>query len=134
MTGGIGVAEQHKEIFVENSKTQFILRGFSHALGFRIFAFEGVASDQTRALFTVKTDLALTRRYGIRLQELPLLCRAVLEHRHEGEIKRSFTYTEEDMNLFAASAAARQAAAKQKRPPRRPTPDNAGSAWRVPAR
>ncbi len=103
----------------------FILRGFSEVTGFRIFAFEGVATDRTRTPFTVRTDLALARRYGIRLQELPLLCRAVLERCHLGGEKRTFSYTEEDMRLYADDAAARAEAARQRKPPRRPATEQA---------
>lgn len=108
---------------MERSKTQFILKGFSEELGFRIFAFEGIAADRTRSNFTVRTDLALSRHYGIRLQELPLLCRAILEERYEAASEQAFTYTEEDMSSFAARAAARDEAAKQRKAPRRPTPE-----------
>jgi hypothetical protein len=114
---------QVKETAVEHAKTQFILKGFTEAMGFRIFAFEGIAADRTRSDFTVKTDLALSRRYGIRLQELPLLCRALLEQRDETAGQQSFTYTEEEMSSFAAKAAAREEAAKQKKAPRRPAPE-----------
>ena len=100
-----------------NTKIQYILKGFTEATGFRVFAFEAVAPDRTRTAFTVRTDLALTRKYRIRLQELPLLCRAVLERSHEGEEATvAFTYTEDDMCLFAESAAARAEAAKLKKP------------------
>lgn len=134
MTDESGVAKEREEISVENPKMQFILKGFSQVMGFRVFAFEGIAADRTRSAFTVGTDLALTRRYGIRLQELPLLCRAVLERCHEGEEKRAFTYTEADMRLYADCAAARDEAAKRKKPPRRPATDHIGAAWRVPPR
>jgi len=50
---------------------QFVLKGFSEDMGFRIFAFDGIAADRTHVKYTVKDDLALTRNYGIRLQELP---------------------------------------------------------------
>jgi len=113
---------------------QFVLRGFRQMMGFRVFAFEGIAADRTRAMFTVRADLALSRTYGIRLQELPLLCRAVLERRYEGGEKRAFAYSEEEMRVFADSAAARLEAAKQKKPPRRPATDQVGAAWRGPAR
>ena len=119
---------------MEKPKIQFILKGFSEVMGFRVFAFEGIAADRTRTAFTVETDLALTRRYGIRLQELPLLCRAVLERPDEGEDKREFTYTEQDMCLFADCAAAVREAAKQRKRPRRPATDQAGAAWRIPPR
>ncbi len=109
---------------VEGQKMHFILNGFSELMGFRVFAFEGIAEDRTRTPFTVRTDLALSRRYGIRLQELPLLCREVLERRNEGEQRRAFTYTEEDMRLYAsACAAARDKGSQHKKNFRRQAPD-----------
>jgi hypothetical protein len=117
---------------MESPKMQFLLTGFSQDMGFRVFAFERIAEDRTRTPFTVKTDLALTRRYGIRLQELPLLCRAVLERPHEDGEKRAFAYAEEDMRVYADCAAAREEAAKHRRPMRRPVTDHVGTAWRGP--
>jgi len=114
---------------------QFLLRGFKEVAGFRVFLFECIMADRTRTVFSVRTNLALTRRYGIRLQELPLLCREVLSHVEETGEKRAFTYTEEDMCLHASNlAAAREAAAQKRKPPRRPAADQLGSAWRVPSR
>jgi hypothetical protein len=133
MTGATGVETAPKEDSVEKAATQFILKGFTEVTGFRIFAFEGIAADRTRTAYTVGTDLALTRRYGIRLQELPLLCRAVLEHRLEGEEQRAFTYTEEHMSVYADCAAARAEAAKHRKPSRRPTTDPTATPWRAPA-
>jgi hypothetical protein len=127
IAGIVAITKERKEISVENPATQFILQGFSEVTGFRIFAFEGITADRTRAEFTVKTDLALTRRYGIRLQELPLLCRAVLERLHEGGEARAFTYTEADMCVYASCAAAREEAAKRRRPPRRGATDQAAT-------
>ncbi|MBI4876752.1 MAG: hypothetical protein HY822_19115 [Acidobacteria bacterium] len=120
---------------MSNPKRQFVLRGFSQVTGFRVFAFEGVAADRTRALYSVRVDMALTRQYGIRLQELPLLCRDVLDRRDEDGGVRAFTYTEEDMSLHAKEcAAAREGAALRKKAPRRPAPEHLGAAWRVPPR
>ena len=108
---------------------QFILTGFRQDMGFRIFAFEGIGQDRTRTAFTVRTDIALTRRYGIHLQELPLLCRELLDRHDEGEVQRSFTYTEADMRLHANDrAAARDAAAQRRKPPRRLATDHVGAA------
>jgi hypothetical protein len=104
----------------ESPKMQFVMTGFREATGFRIFAFEGIAADRTRTEFTVKTELAILGRYGIRLQELPLLCRALLERRAEGETGNALTYTEDDMRSFAAVAAAHAEAAQRRKPPRRP--------------
>ena len=112
---------------------QFILTGFRQEMGFRVFAFEGIGQDRTRTEFTVRTDVALTRSYGIHLQELPLLCRELLDRHDEGEEQRSFTYTEADMRLHANDRAAARDAVKQKRkPPRRLPTDHVGAAWRFP--
>ena len=113
---------------------QFILNGFSQEMEYRIFAFDCVRSDRTRTPYTVRIDLALSRRYGIRLQELPLLCREVLERRDENEETRAFTYTEKDMSLFADSAAAKTKAAHRGKPPRPPATEVFGSAWGATAR
>jgi len=110
---------------------QFILTGFTQETAFRVFAFECVNVDRTRTQFTVKADLGLARKYGIRVQELPLLCRAVLENGGNGEGKRDLTFTEDEMQLRARdSALARETAAMKK--PRRPASStNIGSAWRT---
>lgn len=131
MNSGISVTKERKGLPMDNLKVQFIFKGFSQDMGSRVFEFDGIASDRTRTPFTVRTDLALTRRYGIRLQELPLLCRAVLELRHDGEDTHEFAYTEADMNLHREGAAARLEAAKQRKPPRRPATDQVGAAWRL---
>jgi hypothetical protein len=110
---------------------QFILTGFTQDTGFRVFAFEGIDTDSTRMPFTVRADLALIRRYDIRVQELPLLCRGLLERRDDGGETRALTYTEEEMRLHAVHcAAARQAAAQKRKQPRKPTGENLGSGWR----
>jgi hypothetical protein len=125
--------EKRKEIGVQNPKMQFVLKGFREATGFRIFVFDGIDADRSRAEYTVKTDLALTRRYGIRLQELPLLCRALLERQEAGEEKRSFTYSEIEMGEYASIEAARAEAARKRKPPRRPqNTERLGASWRGP--
>ena len=114
-------------------KTQYTLKGFSQAEEFRVFEFQGITVDLIRSVFTVRIDLALARKYGIRLQELPLLCRGVLDQCGDAGEKRAFTYTEAQMSTYAADVAERLEAAKYKRPPRRPATDQLGAAWRVPA-
>ncbi|MBI5084898.1 MAG: hypothetical protein HZB13_09925 [Acidobacteria bacterium] len=112
----------------------FVLNGFSEVEGYRVFAFDGVAADRSRSAFTVRIDVALSRNYGIRLQDLPLLCRGLLDSRDPGEQHSSYTYTEDAMRRFAAAASAAAAAARARRPPRRPSaeqpphPAGAGSA------
>jgi hypothetical protein len=112
---------------------QFILTGFTQDAGFRVFAFQRMEADRSRTEFTVRADLALIRRYGIRMQELPLLCRSLLDRREAADETRTVTFTEDEMRLHAgACEAARLAAAQKKRPPRRPPSENLGSAWRGP--
>ncbi len=110
---------------------QYILTGFTHDMGFRVFAFECAGEDTVRTEYKVRADLLLVRKYGIRVQELPLLCRGILERRDGGDQQRMFTYTEADMCLRADVCAA-QAAAHKRKPPRRPPSENAGAAWRGP--
>lgn len=111
----------------------YILTGFSHDMGFRVFTFECVGEDRLRTKYTVRTDLALTQRYHIPVQELPLLCRGVLERRGEGDKQRTYTYSESDMCLYTEDRANREAqAADKKKPARRPHNENLGVAWRGP--
>ena len=111
---------------------RFVLTGFTEVTGFRVFTFEGIAEDRTRRTFAVSTNLALTRRYDIQLQELPLLCRELLERCDEHEKKRTFTYTEAEMVLHASSCAAEQEARKRKNPHTKSHGKPVGVAWRTP--
>ena len=112
---------------------QFTLSGFTDESGFRIFSFKGTAPDQRPQEYTVRADVALTRRYGIPLQELPLLCRHVLDEAGEELKTRSFTMGEDAMSLYAQNCvSAREAAALKRKPPKRrgPAPD-AATPWRA---
>ena len=122
---------------------QFILTGFTQDIGFRVFAFEGVAVGQIRTVFTVRADLALSRRYGIAMQELPLLCRSLLDRQDESAEsdtsdapslnKHALTFSEEEMRACADKRSADRAlAALKRKTPRRPVVENAGAAWRGP--
>lgn len=118
---------------------QFILTGFTQQLGFRVFGFEGKrdkGDDKAKTSYTVKADLNLIRLHGIRVQELPLLCRAMLERimlEPSSEAQLAWTFTEAEMSLHEKdSVAARVAATAKKRLTRRPpvTP-NTGAGWRL---
>lgn len=115
-----------------NPKMQFTLQGFSQVSGLRVFEFEGRAADRSRVRFTVSADLALSRRYGIRLQELPLLCKSFLERCCEEGEQQKLAYTEEEMRLYAVGVMAREEAARQRKSPRRPAAHLGGGAWRTP--
>jgi hypothetical protein len=121
------IVERNK---LRSEKMHFILTGFTQDRAFRVFAFEGVVTGQVRVAFTVRADLDLSRRYGIRLQDLPLICREVLEHRTEDEQPHAMTFTEDAMRIHAGNVAAARALAAQKKPARRPTPPD-GAAWRT---
>lgn len=109
----------------------FVLTGFTQKDGFRIFAFEQVAADRSREPYTVKADLALIRRYDIRVQDLPLLCRGLLDRHDQAEDTRMFIFTEEDMGLHAKDcAAAKSAAVAKRKTPRRVPSENLGASWR----
>ena len=110
---------------------QFVLTGFTHDMGFRVFTFDRVGEDRVRTPCSVKADLAVVRRYGIRIQELPLLCRGLLDRTEEGAEIRSLIFTEEAMKSFVDDrSAARDLAAKKKKMPHRPSGENLGAAWR----
>ena len=115
---------------------RFILNGFVPDRGFRLFSFEGLEIHEgvaTRTAFTVRTDLSLIRGYGIRVQELPLLCRELLEHRVDSDVARHFIYTEEDMRLHQADRRAAQEAGISKKVGSKTPAEHAGRAWRSPA-
>jgi hypothetical protein len=112
---------------------QFVLSGFTHDLGFRVFEFERVGDDRVRTSCTVRADLALARGFGIQIQELPLLCRSLLDRREVSGETGSAIFTEEDMRTYSTErAAARELAAHKRRPPQRPAVvvEAPGSEWR----
>ena len=96
---------------------QYVLTGFSNDMEFRVFAFDAVGDDRIRTEYLVRADLTLVRKYGIKLQELPLLCRGVLEQRIFGSHQRTFTYTEDEMSIHAD---ARTVAAEKLKAARKP--------------
>ena len=109
---------------------QFVLTGFTHDMGFRVFAFERMGENRVRTQCTVRINLVLIRRYGIQIQELPLLCRGLLDRREEGSEVLSLTFTEEEMRVCADERAAVRAAAAAKRKPQKPADENTVAPWR----
>jgi len=117
----------------KNLTVQFSLTGFSEVTGYRVFAFGGVGTDRGKTEHTVRADLALTRKYGIRIQELPLLCRGILERSAEGAQQLPMTFTEDDMRLHAKTAADAHDAAIGRRKSARKVPiQQPGVGWRAP--
>jgi hypothetical protein len=121
-----------RSISVRSTKMNFILTGFTEDTGFRVFAFQGIGANGTRLEYTAKANLGLSRTYGIRLQELPLLCRAMLERLPDGAEARAVTFNEEGMRLHADSRAAEREAARQRKPPRRPPAEQPATGWHAP--
>ena len=112
---------------------QFTLLGFTQDTIFRVFSFECMGNDKTKTAHTIRVDLALSRKHGIRLQELPLLCRAALEQDLKAEGTDMMTFTESEMVLHARTGAeAREAAVLKRKTPRRPVPStiDTGNGWR----
>jgi hypothetical protein len=116
---------------------QFTLTGFTQDEGCRVFAYEGTGDDRVRTKFTVRADLALSRKYGIRLQELPLMCLAILERNSESgaadtaepvNIQRAITFTEDAMIQYADECVAARDAAALKRTSMRRQPAKAAAA------
>src|SRR5437588_10817724 len=92
---------------------EVLLVGFSDANGTRRFAFDCIGADRSRTKVIVSADVTLARKYGIRLQELPLLCRLLLDIFPEEALQASITFTEDHM--AAIQAAARNALEKKPR-------------------
>ena len=94
---------------------EFVLTGFHQEDNIRRYRFQGIANDRKRSEFTVGVDLALIRKHRIPMQELPLLCRGLLEIRPPGDPANALTYTEKDMLGYASRRAAEQELAEHKR-------------------
>jgi hypothetical protein len=110
---------------------QYVLTGFTQDSGCRVFAFARIEEDRTRTEFTVRADLALSRRYLIPMQGLPLLCRNFLARREDLGNSRTVIFNEDEMRLYATNCAtAKQAAANKRKPAHRPVSGNLGAAWR----
>lgn len=111
------------------SKTEFHLTGFTQEAGVRTYTFEGRSAAE-RVSYTVQVDLALIPAYGIRIQELPLLCREFLEQRTEPEDIHALIFTEQQMRGHAQRLAATREAAESRKKHAQPPPPNPGTGWR----
>ena len=119
-------AERKKE---EAAKPQFLLTGFTQAAGIRIYAFEG-RIDARRIDYTVEVDLALIPGYGIRIQDLPLLCRELLQQWAQPDEISSVVFTEQQMRSHAEKlAVARDEAEHRKKQARHFASADVGTGW-----
>jgi hypothetical protein len=95
---------------------QFVLVRFTQSGNIRHFIFEGVTAERARIAYTVDADLLRLREYKISVQELPLMCRRLLEAAPEADPARAFSLTDQHMRQHAAAATAalEQAASKRR--------------------
>ena len=109
---------------------EFMLTGFRQDENVRRYTFQGVDADRKRSEFTVGVDLSLVRKHRIPMQELPLLCRGVLQDRPSEEAAAPLMYTEKDMLGYTVKRAAEREVAEQKKRshPRPPLPNRAAKA------
>jgi len=105
---------------MDHTKSNFVLNGFSHVLGFRVFEFACLDKAQARTRYTVRADLTLVRKYGVHIQELPLLCRRLLDASEAPE--PALTLPEADMIACAEKETSRNQA-KARKPWQRSSPD-----------
>jgi hypothetical protein len=112
---------------------EFVFTGFRQESDIRSYTFQIIAADRTRTKVTVGADLSLIRKHRIPLQELPLLCRRLLEN-HTGGRKSTATlmFTEKDMLGYVSERVAAEHVAEMKRRAHRtPVSSRAGQAWRT---
>lgn len=103
-----------------NPKVQFILSGFAQENDVRVFTFEDTSCDGGGVQYSVRADLGLARRYGIATQELPLLCRSMLERCDRSQELGTISFGEEAMSSHARACQCLQRDAQLKKSKRRP--------------
>ena len=113
----------------EGGKVQFFLTGFAQAAGIRTYAFQGRVLD-ARIDYTVEVDLALIPGYGIRIQDLPLLCRDLLQQQAQPDEKSAVVFTEQRMRSHAEKLAAARQEAEHKKQPRHLASADSETGWR----
>lgn len=115
---------------MDRLNVQLRFKGFTDRNGFRVLRYEDVPVDHAKPPFFVSADTAMSQRYGISLQALPLLCRTALERSRGLDDSRNLTYTEADM-CRDADTAPRQRVLDTKRPSRKPAILPVSVAWQI---
>ena len=116
----------------EAGRPQFLLTGYTQAAAIRIYAFDR-RIDARRTPYTVEVDLALIPAYGIQIQELPLLCRELLQAQLDGIC--AVVFTEQRMRSHAEKlAVAREQADEKKKQRKHLVSAGAENDWRPPLR
>lgn len=107
---------------------EYVFTGFKQVNAVRQFAFDCVGDDRSHTSMTVRADLTLARKYNILPQELPLLCRRLLQSAGVVTPAGSITFTEAEMSAFRKAA---DDVAAARKPAKRPPPaSRLGLAWR----
>src|SRR5579864_7270785 len=97
---------------------KFVLRGFCQNENIRHYSFYGIGGGRKSPTeFTVGVDLTLLHKYGIPLQEAPLLCSLLLPSHAGDERDRSFMISEDDMRARAEQRASERTESQNKRKP-----------------
>ena len=105
-----------------------LLVGFRENANIRAFVFNCVQPNHSKTQVVVSADVSLARRYKIALQELPLICKRLLESTPGDNVEAAITLTEERMSRILSERL--DAAAKKPTKTSRPAPQ-AGRAWRT---
>jgi hypothetical protein len=91
------------------------LTGFHQTNGIRYYVYQGQHDDGSSSEFTVGVEVRLLQKHGIGLQELPLLCRRLLEKQNPDASLRAVTFAEDLMKEQADQRAALKQAAQDKK-------------------
>lgn len=87
---------------------EFVFLGFDQSASARQFRFGRIRASRPHTAAVVVADLSLARKYNIQVQDLPLLCRNLLENSDAGTVAAGvITLTE--THMAALSKAARNA-------------------------
>jgi hypothetical protein len=110
---------------------EFVFTGFRQDSDIRSYTFQIISADRTKSKVTVGADLSLIRKHRIPLQELPLLCRRLLETNGVGK-SPTVMFTEKDMLVYVTErVAAEHVAELKRRAHRTPVSSRSGQAWRT---
>lgn len=118
---------------MKDPKVQFIFTGFTQDAEVRVFAYEDTGRDRIGLRYSVRVDLTLARRYGIQPQELPLMCRGMLERCDRSVLGDVISFTEQEMNQHASNLKSLRRAALLKKKSRFKPPSVINRiGWRAP--
>lgn len=75
----------------------YVLMDFQQRANVRHYSFRGTTEDNQRFDFVVNVDLDIVLKHRIPIQEIPLLCRRLLEQEPVSAQSRKLTFSEEHM-------------------------------------